>query len=370
VNKIRKIYLVEVFLSSRGVNQRVINLSKKKSRKSKKQKSKVKVYAGLILGLAILITIIYLLFTGFQESIKVAARVNGELISYKEIETLYKQLPEEYKGIITKDEILEQKINEKLLLQEATKKEITATGEEVDEIISTIIDQSGMTRREFESRLKQQGISQGKLKEYYKVQLIILKLLNETTLGDIEVEEREIRSYYVESGVKDSGVALEDARQQIEMVLLAQKREEAFIDYLEELRSSSTIEILFGIETFQLTERDTCKEGGKPIIRMFTTSKCEKCGLVEEAFMSAIETYNNEIVAYNWELDTGDNKLTLKKESSIPKSEAELFKSVSQSLEVPAFIFGCKYVRVGTGFDDLASEQSEFNSVINKLLAE
>ncbi|MBW2980240.1 SurA N-terminal domain-containing protein [Candidatus Woesearchaeota archaeon] len=344
-------------------------------KKSKKQKNKSKVYVGLILGLIILVVLVYMLFNKFQETTKPAAIVNGEVITYAEIESLYNQLPPTYKGIITRNEILEQKINEKLLLQEASKSQIEATEEEVDNIINTVIIQSGMTEEEFDSRLSEQGIDRTKLKEYYRTQLIVLNLLNETALKGIDVKESEIEDYYEESEIEDSGVSLEEATEQIEAVLLAQKREAAFLDYMEELKSESTIEIFFGAETFKITDEELCEESGKPIIRLFTTSKCEQCGWIEESFASTIEPYLDEgdIIAYHWELDTGDNKLTLKKESSIPKSEVQLFKSFSPSLKVPAFNFGCKYIRLGNGHydeNDLASEVAEFGSVINKLLAE
>jgi hypothetical protein len=150
---------------------------------------------------------------------------------------------------------------------------------------------------------------------------------------------------------------------------------------MDELKSESAIEIFFGIETFTITGEEPCEEYGKPIVRLFTTSNCEQCEWIEEAFTPIIESHldNKEIVAYHWELDTGDNKLTLKKESSIPKSEAEIFKGLSPSLKVPAFNFGCKYTRIGSKYtrigngyyedNDLASERAEFESVINKLLA-
>lgn len=353
----------------------MINLAKKRSKKSKKQESKTKVYIGLVLGLIILVALIYTLFNKFEESRKIAAIVNDEVITYLEIEELYSQLPPTYQGIITKNEILEQKINEKLLLQEASKKQITVSDGEIDDIISTVITQSGMTKKEFESRLNQQGINQAKLKEYYKTQLIILKLLNETALTDIEIEEKEIRDYYEESGVKDSGLSQEEVRDQIEALLLSQKREEAFLGYVEELKSESTVEVFFGIDTFKITDEEVCKEDGKPLIRSFTTSKCEQCGWIEETFISTIEPYvsDGDIIAYNWELDTGDNKVTAQKESSIPKSEVAIFKKLSPSLEVPAFIFGCKYVRMGAGYfdeNDLAKERSEFDLIINRLIAE
>ncbi len=339
-------------------------------KKKPKKHSKVKVYLGLILGLIILTALVYITFNKLKEDSKVAAVVNGEKITYSEIETLYNELPDTYKGVITRSEVLDQKINEKLLLQKASEMQITVTEQEIDDIIATIISQSGMTEKEFETRIKQQGISQSKLREYYRTQMIILKLLNETALKGVKVEEKDIILYYRKSGLEDTGVSMEEARDQIEIVVLAQKREEAFLKYIDELKSESDIQIFYGVETFTITDNEVCEQDGKPIIRMYSTSNCEQCKWIEETFASTASEYE-DIIAYHWVLDTGNNKLTVEEEKSIPKSEAELFKELNPSLKVPFFVFGCKYIREGAGYfeqDDLASEQSEFNIIISKLL--
>ena len=48
------------------------------------------------------------------------------------------------------------------------------------------------------------------------------------------------------------------------------------------------------------------------------------------------------------------------------------FKKYNPKGSIPTFVFGCKYVRVGNGYerdDDLASEAAEFRAVIEDLIA-
>ena len=81
--------------------------------------------------------------------------------------------------------------------------------------------------------------------------------------------------------------------------------------------------------------------------------------------------YSENIIAYHWNLDTGDNTLTKEKEKGIPKSEIEIFKKYNPEGTVPTYVFGCKYIRIGNFFEkenNLAQEEKEFTSVIEKLL--
>ena len=70
-------------------------------------------------------------------------------------------------------------------------------------------------------------------------------------------------------------------------------------------------------------------------------------------------------------MDTGDNLLTEEMEEGIPKKEIEIFKKYNQRATVPAYVFGCKYVRVGNFYEqnnDLDAEEEEFRAVIEQLL--
>jgi thiol-disulfide isomerase/thioredoxin len=128
-------------------------------------------------------------------------------------------------------------------------------------------------------------------------------------------------------------------------------------------------------ETFDTVDGDTCRENGKPVIRMFSTTWCSHCQWVSDTFDDVVQTYVDEgmIVAHHWELDTGDDTLTASVEQGVPDTEIAVFDEFDPDGYVPAFVFGCKYYRIGTGYEqeeDLEAEAAEFMAVIEALLDE
>ena len=127
------------------------------------------------------------------------------------------------------------------------------------------------------------------------------------------------------------------------------------------------------IKTFQMVEGEVCKEGGKPVIRMFSATWCPHCNWIKERFDKVVKEYvgRGEIVAYHWQLDLGDDVLTEEVEKGVPEREMEIFKRFSRG-QIPTFVFGCKYYRIGNGYErerDLDAEEKEFRAVIERLLA-
>ncbi|MEK6970746.1 MAG: hypothetical protein AABW68_03565 [archaeon] len=130
------------------------------------------------------------------------------------------------------------------------------------------------------------------------------------------------------------------------------------------------------IASFQTIPNATiCVEDGKPIIRLYATTICPHCRWINATFNGVIDEYKAKglIAAYHWDLDIGNDQFTPGKESSVPKSEVELFTSTNPQQSVPTYLFGCKYWRVGNAYetqDDLDAEAAEFKAVIEKLLGE
>ena len=132
-----------------------------------------------------------------------------------------------------------------------------------------------------------------------------------------------------------------------------------------------------------IAENSICKLDGKPVIRMYSTNICPHCIWVKPAFDGVIRKYvdANKIVAYHWEwiidsegtLTGVDDKLTSAFEGTIPTSEEAVFNAFSPNTNVPAFVFGCKYYRIGNQFEqqkDLNAEKAEFERIIEELLKE
>lgn len=125
--------------------------------------------------------------------------------------------------------------------------------------------------------------------------------------------------------------------------------------------------------TFSKTDKEICKDGKKPIIRLFSTSTCSHCVWVKDIFDKVAKEYvdKGKIAAYHWELDTNDNLLTKTKETAVPDSEIQLLTEFNPEGYVPAFVFGCQYFRIGTGYErenDLKKEGDEFRKIIDSLL--
>lgn len=128
-----------------------------------------------------------------------------------------------------------------------------------------------------------------------------------------------------------------------------------------------------GITTFKKIGGDVCAVDGKPVIRMFTTTWCPHCEWVKKTFDSLMKDLmaDGKVVAYHWEIDTGDNTLTEEIEKEVPAEEMAVFKEFNPGSSIPTYIFGCKYYRIGNGHegdDDLDAEFAEFNAVIGDLM--
>ncbi len=146
----------------------------------------------------------------------VAATVNGDKITIKEVDDYYARIPEQYQQLITKNDILEQLINEKILLQEASKQDIAITDDEVNTAINSAIQQSGLTQEEFEQRLQEQDLTMDEMVQYYKTQLTIAQLLNKTILAEINSSDQDTLSQAVQLYLNQL-----KARSQIEIFMSA-----------------------------------------------------------------------------------------------------------------------------------------------------
>lgn len=124
---------------------------------------------------------------------------------------------------------------------------------------------------------------------------------------------------------------------------------------------------------FADTGEPVCTESGKPIIRLFSLSTCPHCAWVKPTYERVAREYADagKIIAYNWEVDTNDNTLTVETEGEVPAGELELYTKFNPEGYVPEFIFGCKYLRIGNSFEaegDLVREEAELRRVIEEVL--
>ena len=125
--------------------------------------------------------------------------------------------------------------------------------------------------------------------------------------------------------------------------------------------------------TFKSTGDEICTQDGKPIIREFSTTWCPHCKWIKDTYAKVVKEYEGQIIAYQWDIDKNDDALTEGLESYIPEEELEIFKKYNPKGSIPTFVFGCKYVRVGNGYEsqgDLEAEEAEFRKIIEELIAQ
>ncbi len=181
-------------------------------------------------------------------------------------------------------------------------------------------------------------------------------------------------------------LSFSEAKQDIENYLITQKQREKVFEYIAALKSTAVItygdkknesgvlaqlkeQKLF--EDFNEKDIDVCYLDGKPIIRLYTTSWSSHTNWSTAVFNSLVKEYGDKIVAHHWSLDTGDDLLTPQIETMVPSQEVELFKTVNSGSAVPAYVFGCKFVKLGNKYeneDAKDKELAELKKVVDYLI--
>ncbi len=168
-------------------------------------------------------------------------------------------------------------------------------------------------------------------------------------------------------------IEFETAKPQIELFVKAEQQSQLLINELAALNKAADINILIDkpSSSFEETGDSTCLADGKPIVRLYTTSKCPHCAWIKPIFKQIISQYSGLIDAQIWELDTGDNLLTEEVETQVPTEERSRFRKYSPKGGVPTFVLGCKYSRVGNAYEaqnDLDKEAADLKNTLNALV--
>jgi len=212
-------------------------MAKKKSLKNSK-KSKTGKYIVSIIVIAIIAVAVYLLMQ-YVEPDQTVAIVNGEKINQSELDEKFDNLPEQYKVVITKEILLDQLINTKLLIQEAKATGVEVTDNETEAEIQRVKEQFD-SEEEFINFLEENGLTIDSVKSQINEQLLINKLLDQEILSMINIEERDIKAFYNEN--KDMlNISYSEIKDKIEETLHQEQSSKAINLYLEQLKSKAEI---------------------------------------------------------------------------------------------------------------------------------
>jgi len=163
----------------------------------------MKKLAGLIL---LFLVLLYPHFLNAEIVDGIVAVVNNEVITQTELNAILLPIYTQYKSTYSDEElltkideakknILYQLIEDRLILQEAQKIGMPATDEEVAERLEQIKSQFSSSE-EFKSALASQGLTSADLKEKYREQIMIKKMVNREVRSRVSVTPIEIALFY------------------------------------------------------------------------------------------------------------------------------------------------------------------------------
>lgn len=180
--------------------------TRKKSSKSEKpspKSSKERVwespifFIAVLAGLMIVFAIVAYFMNGYQDAgeSQILATVNGESIMQDQLDFQYQLLPSSYKQQLSKEEVLEQIVNEELIVQRATGEGVSVSDEQLNERVQEILSQGGLSISDLQNNLDFFNITMDEFESLVRRQLII----QEYTQQVINVsgpDEQDLRDLY------------------------------------------------------------------------------------------------------------------------------------------------------------------------------
>jgi hypothetical protein len=210
-----------------------------KEEKHKKKSNKVLLISLIAVAVILVIAGVAVYMNKDKLFDKVVATVNGEKIFLKEVNSRYAL----YQGSYTKIELLNQTVIERLLLQEAAKKNIEVSDEEFNKFLDSLLQANSMTKDQLMQEIKKQNIEYSEFEKSYKQRILIEKLIADIT-KDIQVSEQDVLAYYelVKSQIPEN-VTFAEVQPLINQTVMAQKQNQAFSDFMDNLFAKSNIVI-------------------------------------------------------------------------------------------------------------------------------
>jgi len=135
-------------------------------------------------------------------------------------------------------QVLESRITEILINQEAQRQKITVGQDEIKQKIDQIDEQLKPQGQSVDALLAMQGQTRKDLEEQLRLQLLIEKILGK----DIKIADQEITDYFEKNkSAYAEETKLEDKKEEIQKILLNQKMSEKFQPWLEDLKNKAKI---------------------------------------------------------------------------------------------------------------------------------
>ncbi|VVB86877.1 Chaperone SurA [uncultured archaeon] len=177
-------------------------------------------------------------------------KLNGEQITARDVDKQYERIPPESRGNVTKDQVLEAIVDQKLLLQEADKNKIAATDEEVNKYLGQVRTSSGLDENALNKEISKSGYTIDEYKNNIKEMLTESKLLNqELDLKNAQASEADVNNFIQKNKDEFQDVFSEGNNTDIESLVknrvkqkLTREKQQALVkNYIESLRQKANI---------------------------------------------------------------------------------------------------------------------------------
>ncbi|PJE50993.1 MAG: hypothetical protein COV29_01795 [Candidatus Yanofskybacteria bacterium CG10_big_fil_rev_8_21_14_0_10_36_16] len=232
-------------------------------KKSKKKRAKPWVYTLVLVVILIAGALAYTQadnlgdISNFVNKISgVAAEINGEKIKISELELRYGQslATLESQGLDTtneeqvkeaKDKTLRGLIRERLVLQEAEKKGIEISQEDVDTFFNDAMENAG-GEEAFNKLLSDNNVSEEQFKSNIKNQLTAQEYIKQISGEELTASEEEVNAFYEQLKAQGAEAPpLEDVREDIVRYIENQKLNQILASTIDQLEEGADIEIYF-----------------------------------------------------------------------------------------------------------------------------
>lgn len=138
---------------------------------------------------------------------RIMAKVNGEIITLSQVQEegypLLAKLQTEFSGeaLRARQQLVEQQMLERIIdrilqVQQARKRGLTVSAQEVDAALQDIMRQNNLTEEEFKRILAEEDIDYLEYRNHIEEQLLVSRLLNIEVRSKIRVDLKEIEEYY------------------------------------------------------------------------------------------------------------------------------------------------------------------------------
>jgi len=233
--------------------------------KNKNKKKNILTAFFLIFFIAIIV-FIFITINKSNEKRQIAALINGEKIYLDEVMDFYNKLPDTYKELIRPEQILDEVINERLLLQEVTKKGLSVLEEEIDVALNDMRDLNYDGFEDFESFIYSKGLTVDEIREFLRKQTLINKLLLDEAFIGIDLLDQEsvfkVYNDYLSSLIQISNI---------------QKFPEVFL--IQELATKKSVDNFAEC----LTDRG---------VKFYGSNSCPYCDVQKELFGNSFDKIN------------------------------------------------------------------------------